>query len=263
MKELLNKLKLGIEELAFILMPIPFLIGIIGLFSCFLLGNTTDLERFVFLFLIGLVFLLLRLHWNKGKIPKLLKNIKYTTYIIDLVTEEQFCLQRTDYDAARESPYIIENRLIYWRKIKDITFDATATNLTILFKNKEELIFPKIYDGWYAFIKQVPIATYPSFDTKIVNELYKQLEACKICSAIAVADDMCYNCYNDVWGKIREEEEGISEVDYIKEEQLSYFATDEEGEAIDFSLGAFDRLADWKLLVSEEAILEYSSELFW
>ncbi len=264
MKSGLKKLKTGIEELMLIIMPIPFFVGIGGLCMSLFVGNRAVLWNFALMSAIGLVLLFLwRRLYRATRLERVLKKVSYINYFIEVETEKHFCIRRTDFDAARENPYIFEDRLIYWHHVKDVTFDNTITNLRVLFKNKEELILPNTYDGWYAFIKQVPIELFPDFDTKIVDDLYKQFEACKICSAIAVLDKVCHNCYNDVWETSWSKEEGCLEIDYLKEEQLSYFATAEEGESLDFSLVAFDRFTDWELLVSEDEILKYSSEFFW
>jgi hypothetical protein len=269
MKTVLNKLKSIIENLIFYISLFFLFGGIGGFLFCLLLGNQKSLGIFVAMFVIGLV--LISLFFYRFKFPsakELQKKIKYIAYFIELENEKQFYIQRTDFDGSRKDPSIIETRRIYWHNIKDLTFDKTATSLTVLFRNKEELILPKTYDGWYAFIKQVPIETYPSFDRKVVNKLCEQFEACKICSAIAVVDKVCHYCYNDVWEDSEKEEynwyeEGYEEINYLKEEQLFHFATEEKGAAIDYSVKPFDQTTDWKLLVSEEEILEYSFKNVW
>lgn len=258
MKRLRNKPRRGIEALIFTFMPIPFVVGIIGLFS----GNEKDFWGFVFMILIGLILFFVCFHWNKPSSAETIKDLKFTYFVLDEITEVCFCLREINYNSTEKEAYTTKDRIIYWREIADIAFDGYETSLIISLKDKEQLVFPADYDGWYALIRQVPLSTYANFDEKIVEKIYGKLESCKICGAIAVTHGTCQNCYNDRYRSIWAEE-GIREIDYIKEEQLSYFATDEEGEAIDFSLEFFDRAIDWELLVPEEEILEYSAEFFW
>lgn len=268
MKALLKKLKSAIKELLFILIPIPFVLGIIGLFSCFFSGNENGLEGFVALFSIGLGLLFLNLYWNRRSsfaepLTRGSRDLKFTYFVIEEITKESFCLQQNNYDTRKEDAYTAQDRIIYWRNIEDIVFNETETELTLYLKDQTKLIFPCDYNGWYALIAQVPASNYPSFDERAVERIYKKFQACKICAAVAVVNKECQHCYNNVWEKAWEVEEGRLEADYIREEQLSHFATDEEGEAIDFSLGTFNRAPDWELLVSEEAILNYSAEFYW
>lgn len=259
MKRLRNKPRLGIEGLIFTFMPIPFVVGIIGLFS----GNEKDFWGFVFMILIGLILFFVCLDWNRPTTSKeITKDLKFTYFVLDEITEVCFCLQEINYNSTEKEANTAKDRIFYWRDITDVVFDEYETSLIVYLQEKEQLVFPADYHGWYALIRQVPLSTYSSFDEKIVEKIYKKLESCKICGAIAVTHGTCQNCYNDSY-KPAWAEEGFREIDYIKEEQLSYFATDEEGEAIDFSLEPFDQATGWELLVREEEILEYSSEFFW
>ncbi|MBN1251579.1 MAG: hypothetical protein JXR51_09170 [Bacteroidales bacterium] len=154
--------------------------------------------------------------------------------------------------------------LYKWEDIEDIYFeDENHDNLIIVDSKNVSISYPKSTINWIHFLKTVP-QNFKSLDYEHIANYLKSLKYCEICGYKAV-DEYCDVCSAETWDdKFLEDYE--SKEEYLKEEQLDYYAVMSIYEHVDFEqdkdLG-FEKDINYKIYVSKEEILKHSAEFYY
>ncbi|PWJ43194.1 hypothetical protein [Sediminitomix flava] len=157
-----------------------------------------------------------------------------------------------------------ENR-IYWSDILDIELEKENL-VCIRFLNRKKVEINNEYSGWYLFLKKIPSSKLKS--SKIPDFLewtYSNLESCQVCGSISMNDQKCLSCHTERFNHDLEDE-FETEAEYLRYQQLELFCTYEESEEVDFheiDNDGFEKDTNWRPLVSEKEVIEYSREHYW
>ena len=170
-------------------------------------------------------------------VKKYLRNAKKITLSID-------GFEVVALDNAHD-PWIIK-----WDEVHDVKHIglglAVITERTTVEINKD-------WTGWHLFLRNIPRG-YNGFNYDLTEQYFNSLLGCEVCGLMAVLNEKCQACGAHVWDEGMQEEYSSKE-EYLREEQLTLFEPDEEGEKADInneSEGGFLSYKDWKPLVSEE-----------
>lgn len=149
-----------------------------------------------------------------------------------------------------------------WTDFNDASFDSSKQK--IKFKGQKNITIKKKMGGWYRILNSIP-RTYQSIDYSYIDELFKDLNTCKVCGMIASNNKECLYCGSTIWNnELMTSYE--SEEKYIIECQLDQYATMEKSEKFSgFSQkdDFFKQDPSWKPLVTKEQVLEYSKKEYW
>jgi hypothetical protein len=178
------------------------------------------------------------------------------------ITDEYFTLVDVVFDENDDTAF--SDREIKWSELKTANLTKNDMDLVLVMNTNEQIIIPADTSGIVSFFKYLPEQlNNPEQKIKIEN-IYKSLTSCKVCGSIAVYMNQCSVCHSDL--ELVNDEDPAIELENIKEEQLALYATYEEGEEIDWEFNIdpnYKRNPDWKLLVNEKEILDYSRENCW
>lgn len=139
----------------------------------------------------------------------------------------------------------------------------TNNNLVIKPQRGNSITIEKEYFNWYALLKKLPSSKL--LDNQIpefLNKTYKNLTTCKICGKIALSENECLSCRSDSFSK-KSKADYLTELEYIKEEQLELFCTDDEFEKVNLFLNeddGFELDKTWKPIVTEQEVTEFSKK---
>lgn len=155
--------------------------------------------------------------------------------------------------------------VVQWLDVVDIDLED-ENRLVIRLISKEPITIDYTCIGWYSLIKQIPKSKFktPSLE-QVINQLFADLNFCKICGHKAVNAKKCLSCSNCCFN---EEVQMVfeQENDYIKAEQLEWFSTNGEDEFVNFyesETNVFERNNKWKPMVTKEEVIEYSRVNNW
>lgn len=156
---------------------------------------------------------------------------------------------------------------ISWTEIERVELDSDNT-LTFYRRDEKPIsMHPDEYVDWYELLLLLDqYIDVPENINAYKKQLLAETEDCPVCGMKAMWEDTCLCCWTD---KFDEEDLGDiyeSEEDYVKEEQLDLFSTDEKGEEIRLVYDeqtSFERSRFWKPSVTVEEVKEYSRELYW
>ncbi len=151
-----------------------------------------------------------------------------------------------------------------WKEFKSISFDKTKHKVVCKRGMFQKVILPDYFEGWYCFIRKIP-NQFKDFDRQYVDTFFAGLKACKICGNYAVHNETCCNCGNEAWNSLLAEEYD-HEHEYIKQEQLDFFATLDETEPFKGFYrhnACFRYNPNWLPLVNYKELVEYCEEHYW
>lgn len=178
------------------------------------------------------------------------------------INEEYFTIGEISFNDEMES--VFSDREVEWPEVKSVQFTKSKDDLVIHLNNGEHYNIPVDTSGLVSLFKSMP-ASLISDDLKAdLVQIESELKSCKVCGNVAVWQNQCNVCHSDQDDVINSD--AAIELQNIKEEQLQLFATYEEDEPIDWEFHIdplYKRDANWKLLVSEEEVLEFSRENTW
>jgi hypothetical protein len=177
------------------------------------------------------------------------------------INDEYFTLGEISFNDEMES--VFSDKEIPWSDVKSIQFSKSKEDVNIHLNNGEHFHIPSDTSGLVGLFKNMPASVLNS-DKEYLEKIYTELTGCKVCGNIAVWQNQCNVCHSDQ-DDILSPDSDI-ELQNIKEEQLQLFATYEEDEPIDWEFHIdpnFERDPNWKILVTEEEIMEFSRENTW
>jgi len=154
---------------------------------------------------------------------------------------------------------------IHWEDIRNIELKDDNFILVRL-KNGKEIKIDNEYSRWYSLLKKIPSSKLESKKIPyFLERVFSNLETCKICGSIAMNKKKCLSCGSDCFNN-ELKEEFKNEIDYIKSEQLELFCTDDKDEKVEFyenEKDGFERDKNWKPIVSEKEVIEFSKINYW
>lgn len=149
-----------------------------------------------------------------------------------------------------------------WRDIQWIKFDKKKFKLIL--KEKKRLEFDLKTGNLYYLLKNIP-SGYADFDYTFIKDFYSKLKTCEVCGTIAFSESECLSCGCTTW--TTELQKGYANYEeYVKENQLDFFATMEKGEKFnDFKIADknFEFDSTWRPIVTKKEVLEYSEKEYW
>jgi len=161
-----------------------------------------------------------------------------------------------------------------WQNVKSVKLkvsflEKNIKKISLLFKfnnGKPKIEIDNRFRNFYYLLKNLP-KEYKSIDNNFIENLFKNLKTCPFCGLVSYYNDRCLDCICslDFWTEEQKEDYPTIE-DYIKEEQLEIFATNDKNEKFnDFKIKnlAFQQDENWKPLVSKQQVLQYSKENCW
>jgi hypothetical protein len=178
------------------------------------------------------------------------------------INEDFFTVGEIIFNEEMESSF--SDQEIKWSDLKSVKFSKSKEDVVVTLKDENNFIIPSDTSGLIAFFKYLPAAYNDEEQTKYLNQIYSEMTSCKVCGNIAVWNNQCNVCHcdqDDVTSSDADEE-----LNNVIVEQLQLFATYEEGEPIDWDFPndtKFERNPNWKLLVTEKEILDFSRENSW
>lgn len=207
------------------------------------------------LFIPGILFMILgflMVFQGYVFIPKeLIKVDEYSSF--ENVTDQGFVLEQKGNDRSYDWSHL---RSVKIKSLEDevltlVFSDYTQTDVSVL-------------TGFYSFLKRVPSHKFmQQSDLNQRDHLFSNLSTCEVCGFIAVFEQECLNCRTSLYDP--DDEDYSSKEEYIREEQLWWFSTDEPDEQVDFfpEEDEFARDQDWSPVISKQEILAYSKKHNW
>lgn len=151
-----------------------------------------------------------------------------------------------------------------WNEFKSIAFDKKKRKVICKKGLFQQIVLTDFYQGWHCFLKKVP-TRFTDFDFEYVKLFFASLLPCKTCGNIAVHQGNCCACGSEAWNTALAEDYD-TEREYIKEEQLDYFATHDESDFFDgfyqhHPCFVFDNT--WAPLITDHERIEFCEEHYW
>ncbi len=178
------------------------------------------------------------------------------------INEEYFTIGEIGFNDEMES--IFSDREVAWKEVKSIEFTKNREDVNVKLNNGEHFHIPSDTSGLVSLLKNMPDELMTENLKAILTNIESDLKLCKVCGNIAVWYNQCNVCHSDQ-DDVSNPDPKIEEQN-IREEQLQMFATYEKEEDIDWEFhidSNYERDPNWKLLVTEEEILEFSRENTW
>jgi hypothetical protein len=152
-----------------------------------------------------------------------------------------------------------------WKEIDYLKLDDRNHLLIKPFEGKQIELREKC-GGWFKLLTQIPKSKQKDPQVSdYLAEIFSKLETCKGCGRIAFKNNECLNCGIEAFDdELKQEFE--TEIEYIRDEQLEYFGTDDGTEKVEFYLEeneVFQLDKNWKPIVTEEEVIAYSQENYW
>ncbi|MFK7949882.1 MAG: hypothetical protein AB8G11_19995 [Saprospiraceae bacterium] len=150
----------------------------------------------------------------------------------------------------------------FWKNITKASL--TKNELRLQAVNGQKIYLNTSTKNFYSLIKQVP-KNFTDITSQQVNTYFKDLNPCLVCGAIAANGFKCNACETHIWKKSFDKYYPNKQA-YIKSKQLDLFASLQKNgqQAITFNRDeTFHLHKNWKLLVSEKEIKEYSQKSWW
>jgi hypothetical protein len=135
---------------------------------------------------------------------------------------------------------------------------------TLILKGTKKIKITSDSHQFYLLLRSLP-QDYAGLDYSKISGFFESLESCKICGSIAVQDEACLDCGCSVYDS-EFDRDYASENAFIIENQLDVFCVFDENEPFhDFKqeFNGFDLDPNWKPLVAEKEVLDYSKKHFW
>jgi hypothetical protein len=178
------------------------------------------------------------------------------------INDEYFTIGEIGFNEEMES--VFSDREVIWADVKSIQFSKSKEDVVIHLNNGEHFHVPVDTSGLVSLFKNMPAGLNTPEQTVFIEQIYSELSSCKVCGNVAVWQNQCNVCHTDQDDVVNSDPK--VELENIKEEQLQLFATYEEDEPIDWEFHIdpnFNRDPNWKLLVNEAEIIEFSRENTW
>jgi hypothetical protein len=178
------------------------------------------------------------------------------------INNEFFTVGNVIFDESTDTKF--SDRDIEWSELNSVRFSKNQEDIIITLNNKEQIIVPSDTSGIVSFFKYLPEQFNSPEQKSIIENINKSLTDCIVCGSIAVYKNQCNVCHSDL--DLVFDEDAAIQLENIKNEQLALFATYEEGEEIDWEFNQdpdYQRNPEWKLLVNEKEVMEYSKENCW
>ena len=162
----------------------------------------------------------------------------------------------------------------HWRSVKSIKLktyfsdNKTIEKISLSFKfsdGKKKLNIDSHFTNFYYLLRNIPKG-YDLMDYDFAENLFKNLKTCPFCGLVAFYNGECLDCICDLDLYETLKEEYLNIEDYIKDEQLEIFATNDRNEKFnDFKIKSlsFEQDENWKPLVTKQQVLQYSKENCW
>lgn len=152
-----------------------------------------------------------------------------------------------------------------WDEIKYFKLDQNS-NLLIEQNKGKQIKIEKDYFFWYALLQKTPSSKLINSQIPdYLNRIFEDLKTCPVCGKIALGQEKCLSCKSLTFNN-ELKEEFANEYEYIKDEQLELFCTDDKHEIVNFYLDdddGFEIDKRWKPIISEKDVIEYSKENYW
>ncbi|MDR2839900.1 MAG: hypothetical protein LBV75_01345 [Paludibacter sp.] len=155
-----------------------------------------------------------------------------------------------------------KTEIFLWKDITSAKFKNNSLSFNF-FDNKKIQIDNK-YQNYYQLLRILP-KDIKGINYSSINNFFLRLKSCPVCGFKAVDNDgYCLHCYCEMWNESIKEEFPDQQA-YIRENQLEAFATYNQNEKVDFyeKTTGFEKNTDWKPLVTEDEVLEYSKKEVW
>jgi len=150
-----------------------------------------------------------------------------------------------------------------WKDIKAVTFEESI-HYKLIFSGKKNFVLDKSYRNLFALLINIPKVKLDADTKQQIDLICNSFQPCKICGAVAVYTSVCRDCGCAVWSENIDEHN--SEEEYIKTEQLEYYATMDKDEKVeDFFMESeyFEFDPNFRPSINKSEILKYSEENFW
>jgi hypothetical protein len=189
-------------------------------------------------------------------------NLQISMLYLSEINDEYFTIGEIGFNEEMES--VFSDREVIWADVKSIQFSKSKEDVVIHLNNGEHFHVPVDTSGLVSLFKNMPAGLNTPEQTVFIEQIYSELSSCKVCGNVAVWQNQCNVCHTDQDDVVNSDPK--VELENIKEEQLQLFATYEEDEPIDWEFHIdpnFKRDPNWKLLVNEAEIIEFSRENTW
>ncbi len=159
---------------------------------------------------------------------------------------------------------VFSDEEIQWDQIVSIQFSASKEDLLIKLQSKEEIIIPDDTSGLVTLLFYAPASLINDQLLDDLKKIKEDLQDCPVCGNQSIWNNQCHVCHVEKEEFFHDDQTQMDAK--IKELQLSLFATFDKDESIDWEFvnePKFKRIDNWKILVSEAEVLDYSKNNTW